>query len=224
MGFAEIWVANAEGKMRRRVFGTRLRTVAAEPTWSPDERQIAFIGRGGIWILNLETGRAQVLLRATRRLGSVSTLSWSPDGKQIAFGTTRERLHLIGSDGRGMRSLGGLDTRGRAPRWSPDSRRLTFLRLTDHWSLGVIRRDGTGVSTLAEHSEIDWNANPVWSPDGRFIAFTTSHEYGEEDTVTGQIMISRLSDGRVSRVEIPSIPPEGVRAPFTGLDWQPVRR
>jgi Tol biopolymer transport system component len=96
--------------------------------------------------------------------------------------------------------------------------------LTDRWSLGVIRRDGRAVSTLAEHPEIDWNANPVWSPDGRFIAFTISHEYGEDDSITGQIMITRLSDGHVSRVQIPSIPPEGAWGHFTGLDWQPVRR
>jgi Tol biopolymer transport system component len=219
---AELWVAGAEGRRRRRLFGdVRRATAAASPTWSPEGDRIAFINRSAIWVVDTRSARARLLVRPPRTLGSVSSVAWSPDGEQLAFGTTREQLYLVRSDGRGARRLGSAATRGRAPRWSPDSRRLTFLRLTDRWSLGVINRDGSGVATLADHSEIDWNANPAWSPDGRYIAFTISHEYGDDDTITGQIMIASLSDGRVRRVKIPSIPPEGAWAHFTGIDWQP---
>lgn len=59
------------------------------------------------------------------------------------------------------------------PDWSPDRRRLVFIRgdsPRDSGHVMVINRDGTGLGRLTTGEGSFWDA--VWSPDGRRIAVT----------------------------------------------------
>ncbi|HEV7825557.1 MAG TPA: hypothetical protein VGP02_11670 [Mycobacteriales bacterium] len=51
----------------------------------------------------------------------------------------------------------------RRPRWSPDGRRLAFLRGTDLW---VAAGDGSSPTRVARGA-----GGPAWSPDGRWLAY-----------------------------------------------------
>jgi len=67
---------------------------------------------------------------------------------------------------------GGEDT---APDWSPDSRRIAFVRQepdTRGSSLYVVRRDGGALRRLTDAEQVI--AMPAWSPDGAQIAFAAS--------------------------------------------------
>jgi Tol biopolymer transport system component len=125
------------------------------------------------------------------------TPSWSPDGRKIAYTVYRwpdgrHEDYVMNADGSGQRNLTktwGLDV---SPIWSPDWRRILFLRnpcsgvrdacksVTQIYRMNA---DGTGRRRLArgvtyrqnssgqrtsEHSAI-----PTWSPDGRKIAFVS---------------------------------------------------
>jgi Tol biopolymer transport system component len=53
------------------------------------------------------------------------------------------------------------------PRWSPDGKRLAFLRAGLLW---LMNADGTGKRRLTARPA----AGPAWSPDGRWIAFASA--------------------------------------------------
>ena len=56
------------------------------------------------------------------------------------------------------------------PRLSPDGTRITFLSwspVTNHYSLGVMNRDGSDLRTFDEGTQVFW---PAWSPSGSEIA------------------------------------------------------
>ena len=97
--------------------------------------------------------------------------AWSADRTMIAFSSDRggegaRNIYVMNGDGTGIRRL----TRGLArdvkPRWSPDGTRIAFA--SDRGGrpgVWLVNRDGTGM-----HRAGDGYA-PLWSPDGRWIAY-----------------------------------------------------
>jgi serine/threonine-protein kinase len=99
----------------------------------------------------------------------------SPDGKQLAI--------LIGAMGKqdiyvydvatGTSTRLTLKGRIRAPVWTPDGKRVTFLRRgqeEEQWSIFWKSGDGSGEAELLHSSEyhpVPWS----WSPNGRQLAF-----------------------------------------------------
>lgn len=122
----------------------------------------------------------------------------SPDGSRVAFvrshveGPKRElRSHIWVApiDNKGDEGAETTATPGRPrpytrgpksdsqPRWSPDGRRLAFVRQTGEGpktdrQIWIIDADGGEAYQLTamRHGA----ANPVWSPDGRYLAFSSA--------------------------------------------------
>src|SRR5271170_1133647 len=110
----------------------------------------------------------------------VSDPQISPDGRNIAYvrisfdiKTDRPRgtVWLIGADGKHARPLSGA-AQSAGPRWSPDGTRLAYFgegadgsrQLFVHWMESGVT---AAVSNFTESP-----ASLVWSPDGRWLAFT----------------------------------------------------
>lgn len=51
---------------------------------SPDGSHIAFLNRGGIWLMPSDGGKATKILAAARGY-SIADLAWSPDGRRLAY-------------------------------------------------------------------------------------------------------------------------------------------
>jgi dipeptidyl aminopeptidase/acylaminoacyl peptidase len=116
----------------------------------------------------------------------------SPDGSHVAFvrvsvdkdtDTYDTSVWLARTDGAQAPRRLTSGTRDTTPRWSPDGRRLAFVRPVekDGKPLGpqihVLALDGGEAWALTAMPR--GAANPVWSPDGRTIAFSSTARPGE---------------------------------------------
>ncbi|TMC25954.1 MAG: hypothetical protein E6J32_12965 [Chloroflexi bacterium] len=114
----------------------------------------------------------------------------------------------------GNRQLLFIDSR---PRFSPDGRRIVFLRSDAGQAGGVgdiylMDANGNHVEQLTPHRRYANNyADPTFSPDGRMIAFADESSNGR--SIMPQIYVMH-PDGRGRR------PATRSRGWFTGLDWQ----
>ena len=190
----ELHVINADGSGSWRLETARLSLPAAapyefgeRPAWSPDGRKIAFLGMGDDGNVDVYVVGADGLgqRRLTRHPGVDGNPAWSPDGRKIAFtrrarefGAGKTHIYVMNADGSGQRRL----THGHvhfSVAWSPDGQKMLFERMNPRHpggvaggfpeDLHVMNADGSGQRRLTRNPARD-NA-PVWSPDGRRIAF-----------------------------------------------------
>src|SRR5690348_5519957 len=98
----------------------------AEPTISPDAREVAFVSGGDIWTVTADGGEARLLIAHP---ANESRPLYSPDGRYLAFTSTRTGngdvyvLTLATGD---LNRLTWDDAAERADSWSPDSRYVYF--------------------------------------------------------------------------------------------------
>ena len=127
-----------------------------------EETQIFTLGLDGSGMTRLTSGPL-----------AAKSPDFSPDGKTIVF-TARRHGHggvfTVRADGSGLRRLTARPGDG-APSFSPSGDRIVFNR---HAGRGVgifsMRADGGGVVRLTDGRGVD--RGPVFSPDGRSIAFS----------------------------------------------------
>jgi Tol biopolymer transport system component len=107
----------------------------------------------------------------------------APSSPRLAV-SVRGRIVIVDPAGRHRLALTDAeDGRAVKPAWSPDGRRIAYVRLTRHAAaLFVVDADGGTPRRLTHHfgtteGEAPWLGQPVWSPDGRRIAFAAGHGF-----------------------------------------------
>ena len=103
---------------------------------------------------------------------------WSPGGRTIAFigrRTGNAEVYVVNAEGSGLRRLTRTPGSDSGFTWSPDGRKIAFLRLrpqgasSSHWDVYVMNPDGSGERRLSRNAA--YTRNLAWSPDGRKVAF-----------------------------------------------------
>lgn len=145
---------------------------------SPNGRQLALavapppLEDPQIFTIGLDGGETTQL---TSGPISARTPEFSPDGRRIVFarpsrGQVKGGLFTIGSDGTDLRRLTSRPGDG-APSYSPSGDQIVFNGHSGgHTRILSIRADGGGLTVLTHGPFVD--RGPVFSPDGRNIAFS----------------------------------------------------
>jgi TolB protein len=159
-----------------RVDGTRLRpfTGGVHPTWSPDGRRLAFIGRRGLMTIGRDGSRLRHLVSAKNVYPNVLPV-WSPVGDWIAYMTRERQIGVVRPDGkRSHRVAKNVSVSvAEAFSWSPSGRQLAYVgdrsRTNVRTAIYAASVSGGRPKRLT-HTPGEKFA-PRWSPDGARIAF-----------------------------------------------------
>jgi Tol biopolymer transport system component len=203
----KVYTLNAEdGSGQRNLSGS---TDGRDPAYSPNGERIAFVGQGeneDILVMSAKDGSAQKNLTNTPPVNGYEVRerdpAYSPDGTRIVFYKETFRPHDVDLYKLNTKRTGTkpailqiTDFPGKeySPDWSPNGQRIVFYQDTSAKGLRIftIRPDGTNRQLVVQDGK-----DPVFSPDGRKIAFTRD---GSVYTVN--------ADGTGER-RVPGTPPE----------------
>ena len=145
---------------------------------SPGGERVVFVARGDIFSVPIEYGATRNLTNSPN--AHDKRARWSPDGKQISFISDRsgeEQIWLVNQDGTGepRQLTKDFNVTLYAPEWSPDSKQLVLSDKNGQiWVVSVADGSARKVARETRGQVNDY----VWSPGGKYLAFSLSHESG----------------------------------------------
>jgi Tol biopolymer transport system component len=214
----------------------RAKTADIAPTYSPDGLQIAYFAvprpkqldpdrpppPEQIHVMNAD-GTADHRLTPVRRRSFDP--DWAPDGARIVYSQGRiirdgvqQRLRMMNADGTDDHALtpfGGRDELN--PKWTPDGQSIVFESASPKGTrsnIVVMPAAGGGAQPILATPA--WETNPIPSPDGTRIVFTSDRDRrGKERLGRGFELYTMNVDGsdivRLTDNRIPDIFPDWQR-------------
>jgi Tol biopolymer transport system component len=173
---AGLWVVRPDGSGRRRLTASGVdasQGATSLYSWAPNGRNIVYVGRRGLAVVDVATGRTRVLAPRPGRIEQFP--AWSPDGRSIMFSLQRapgriSDLVAVAPDGRGLHTVRRADAM--EPRWSPDGRQIAYLTARGGngggWDVIVLRADGSHARRVGSASDYQ---TLEWAPDSSSVLF-----------------------------------------------------
>ena len=184
---------------------------------SRDGKKVIYVARE--WAFHLErsafdAGRGAVTGSEEIWNGTMipDNIAVSPDGQWLAFDSPgkQQNLYLLRSDGSGLKKLTDDAWHDRHPTFSPDGQSIALRSdRNGRWELWTIGVDGSALTQLTRTSG-ESPSDPLWSPDGKFIAFARGHD----------VQLLPMEGGKAAG-SIEPIPPPGRGLSFIPIAWTP---
>lgn len=203
----EISVMNSDGSNVKQLTHTHMDKASRtsprfirKPCFSPDGRWIYFLA-----ILYSRDDSVREIHRINLDDSTIDQISHtnedivdyiiSPDGKTIVLtslytdqksGIMRSIVYTIGSDGSDQKQIMESNGMNWIGSFSPDSKWIVFCSnrdkkstdVTRNWDIYLIRTDGSELVRLTDNDSLD--TEPVFSPDGSMIAFSSDRDGNRE--------------------------------------------
>lgn len=211
-----LWVGRRAGTDQRPV--DLLDPVREPVAWSPTADRLAYISRGGLYLVSAAGDERRELVPPSAREGTgVMALAWSPDGQWIAFErlerqadgrVTLQGLWRVRADGTETREVyrnpDPFQTQSYLAGWSPDGRSLLFWQgwqlsaslLADGAPLMRVPVDG-GTPVEIVPRTLVFSDFLAWAPDGQTLAVV---EGGGRMTWEAKAITVVRPDGRRQRL------------------------
>lgn len=196
----------------------------AATAWSSDGQRLAYqlmnINGGEIRVYDRTTKRSVTVVRGLppqRFMKDHPDLRWSIDGTRLLYRSATRYFSLPAAGGTPQALLDS--ARRELVQLSPDQRSASFVRAGELWveplNGGAARQLTTGERLLTQDGQLFSRLaqDPLWSPDGKKIAYLSATERGFRPAVLD------VEQGRVT----PLVPNEGDWQ-FDVLSWSPDSR
>lgn len=187
-----------------------------DPAVSPDGARVAYLASGtsgyDLFVRGIDDAAP---VRLTSNPLSKGHPVWSPDGKRIAFVAAKgdaAAIYLVRSTGGTAAKLVDLPSWSFGLDWSPDGRTLAYSDATPGETPRIVLLDlaSKAVRPIAISGESSGDVKPVFSPDGKRVAFIRNDPLGGQ-----QIAIADLRGD--AEAGVLRMAPQQLR----GIDWAP---
>ena len=170
-GGRSIFVAGLDGQGRTEIASGR------SPRWSPDGSKLALTENDNVYVHDVVSGETRALFGNAFNV-VYNGMAWFPDGKRLAVVVRPEQrkhrqLLFVNAEGEDQ----GVDVRMESElsgflSFSPDGKKLL---IDNAYKMHILEVEGKSPPVTIKGQQ-GANTEAEWSPDGQWIAFTSSRD------------------------------------------------